>query len=128
MPSTYTISRFAPRHDGTGRDQAGEVARVGGVDNNALPAPRERTHVRELFDRGRQCELLATEPADEAAAAHEAAVFESPQRALHVAPREPNRLLHGEVAEHHAPPLQQQLGDCFGELVAVDPFVGRGNE
>ena len=63
--------------------------------------------------------LLAAEPADEAPAPHEPTVFEPPQRPLQVAPGEPQRVVHDEVAEQHAPPVQQQLGDGLGQLVAV---------
>ncbi len=68
--------------------------------------------------------LLTGEPGDEPAAPHQAAVLESAQRPLQLPPREPQRVVHGEVAEDHAPAVQQLLGHGLGELVAVDVRAG----
>ena len=77
---------------------------------------------------GRQRVLLAAEPAHEATAAHQTAVFETTQRPLEVAPREAQRVVHDQVAEHHAPAVQQELGHRFGELVAIGAGeVGEGD-
>ena len=76
--------------------------------------------------RLRERVLLTAEPGDEAPTAHQPAVFESPQRPLDLAPRDADRVVEREVAEHHAPAVQQQLGDRFGELVAVDVGAGAG--
>ena len=71
--------------------------------------------------------LLAAEPGHEPAAADEPPVFEPAQRPLQVAPREAQRIVDREVAEHDAPPLEQQLGDRFRELVAVEVGAGFGD-
>src|SRR6266496_3762741 len=67
----------------------------------------------------RQRVLLAAESADEPPAAHEAAILEPSQCPLDVAPRHPERIVDGEVAEHDAPAVDELLGDGLGELVAV---------
>ena len=113
-------------HRRAGDDEADEVERIGRVQHDAFAGALDLAHLRELLDRLGQRVLLAGEAGDEPTAAHEAAVFEPAQRPLDLAPREAHRVVEREVAEHHAPAVQQQLGDGFGELVAVDVGAGRG--
>ena len=126
MPSTKVTRRVrtaGTRAPGTTADQ---VERVGGVDGDPLAGRAgRRADLGELLVRGGQRVLLAAEPGDEAPAPHEAAVFEPAQRPLEVAPREPQRVVDHEVAEHDTPAVQQQLGHRLGELVAVGGRRGR---
>src|SRR5204862_5594557 len=96
--------------------------------DDALTRPIELANLGELLERVGQRVLLAREPGDEPPAAHEPAVFEAAERPLDVAPREAHRISERDVAEHHTPPVEEELGDGFGELVAVDVGAGRGNE
>ena len=74
----------------------------------------------ELLDRGGQRVLLAREPGDEPSTPHEATVLEPAQCPLHIAPREGQRVVGDEITEHHTPPLEHELGDGLGQLVAID--------
>ena len=137
-PTSWTPARLAPgcrrrrrrlvRIAGTaGRRVTTSPTRLHGsvaFTRDALAGTGELAHVRELLDRRRQRVLLAAEAGDEATAADEAAVFEPAERPLHVAPREPDRLAHREIAEHDAPSVEQHLGDRLRELLAID--VGAG--
>ncbi len=103
-----------------------EVERVGGVHDDALARAFGLAHLRELFDCLGQRVLLAAEPAHEPSAAHETAVFEPSHRPLHVTPRHPQGVTDREVAEHHAPAVEQLLGHRFREVVGVDGRRGDG--
>src|SRR5689334_7852540 len=98
------------RHTRAGNDETDEIARVGGIHGYSLAGTFGLADRVELLDRLGQRVLLAGEAGNESAAAHETAVFEPAQRALHVAPGEPDGFSLPQVAEQHAPPPQQHLG------------------
>ena len=107
-------------HGGAGDDGADQVERVGGVHDDTFTRACGLADLRELLHRFGQGVLLAAEAAHEPSAAHETAVFEPSHRPLHVTPRHAQGIAHREIAEHHAPAVQQLLGHCFREVVRID--------
>ena len=82
----------------------------------------------QLLGRFGQGVLLAAEPGDEPAAAHQTPILEPAERPLQVPPRQAQRVVDGQVAEQDPPPAEQLLGDGLGQLFAVADLAGGGDE
>ena len=102
-----------------GQDDAGQVQRVGGADADRLAGVMRLPDRPEDVERIRVGVLLAAETGHEAAAADGAPGFHPPERPEQVTPGNRKVLPGCHVAEYHAPPGGELLGDGLGELVAV---------
>src|SRR5262249_8716986 len=108
------------RHRVARHDDADQVERIGGVDDDPLLSSGRFAHAAELLDRRGQRVLLTTEAGNEAAAADQTTVFEAPQRPLKLAPGHTKTVVQRQVAEQDTPAVQELLSNRLGQIVAVD--------